>query len=71
MSRCGANAVFLIQVCMKWARLVLWEYLGQKGREETLGAQEFLLQDFLEKKVPQVPQDPQVRSSILCPSLMN
>lgn len=44
---------------MKWARLVLWEYLGQKGREETLGAQEFLLQDFLEKKVPQVPQDPQ------------
>ena len=53
---------------MKRAHLVQWECLGQKARQETPGAQEFLLQDFSETKVPQVPQ---VRSSMLCPSLNN
>lgn len=41
---------------MKWAHQVHREYLGQKGSQETPGAQEFLLQDFLEKKAPQAPQ---------------
>lgn len=51
---------------MKWAHLVQWECLGRKGRQVTPEAQEFLLQGFLEKKAPQAPQ---VRSSMLCPSL--
>lgn len=44
---------------MKWALLVQWEYLGSKGRKETLGAQEFLLQDFLVNEVPQASQGDQ------------
>lgn len=66
--RCSANAVFLVKVPIKWAHLVQWECPGQKARQETPGAQEFLLQDFSETKVPQVPQ---VRSSMLFPSLSN
>lgn len=41
---------------MKWAHLAQWAYLGRKGRQETPGAQEFLPQAFLEKKVPPAPQ---------------
>lgn len=52
---------FIIKVCMKWVRLGPWEYLGEREREVTLGAQEFLPQAFLEKKAS---QDPQVRSSM-------
>ena len=65
--RCSANAVFLIKVRMKWAPQVQWECLALKGRQETPGTQEFLLQDFLEKEVPRVPQDPQVRKQHALP----
>lgn len=58
------NAVSLVKVRMKWAHLAQWAYLGRKGRQETPGAQEFLPQAFLEKKVPPAPQ---VRSSMLFP----
>lgn len=44
---------------MKWAPQVQWECPALKGRQETLGTQEFLLRDLSEKEVPQVPQDPQ------------
>lgn len=47
------------QVCMKWVRLGPWEYLGEREREVTLGAQEFLPQAFLEKKASQDPQGDQ------------
>lgn len=46
---------------MKWVRLGPWEYLVERERKVTLGAQEFLPQAFLEKKAS---QDPQVRSSV-------
>lgn len=52
---------------MKWAPQVQWECLALKGRQETPGTQEFLLQDFLEKEVPRVPQDPQVRKQHALP----
>lgn len=65
---CNIDALFPVKVCMKWAYQVQWECLGLKGRKETLGVQEFLLQVFLEKKVSLVPQ---VRCIILCPSLNN
>lgn len=52
---------------MKWAPQVQWECPALKGRQETLGTQEFLLQDLSEKEVPRVPQDPQVRKQHALP----
>lgn len=65
--RCITNVVFLIKGRMKWAPRVQWECPALKGRQETPGTQEFLLWDFLEKEVHQVPQDPQVRKQHALP----
>ncbi|OWK12855.1 hypothetical protein Celaphus_00014978 [Cervus elaphus hippelaphus] len=54
---------------MKWAPRVQWECPALKGRQETPGTQEFLLWDFLEKEVHQVPQDPQGELDCLVPQV--